>query len=275
LSESFESLELSDPDQERDGLRVATVKSRYLRRRSDVSIWIPGAESIGTLLILLHGVYGSHWIWSMKGGVHRTAQRMLESHEIDPMVIAMPNDGLAADGSGYLMRPGVEDVERWILDEVPAIARIAAPNLMRCANIAIAGLSMGGYAALRLGSKYPERFSSISAHSAFERIEQISAFTKEPIETYLRTAPHEELSASHLLSKNRNRLPSIRFDCGLDDDLLETNRGLHASLCEQGIANEYGEFPGSHDWPYWRTHVADTLRHADRHSKRKVTHETN
>ena len=273
MTEAFATVELSDPALERDGLRFATVRSRHLHARSDVSLWIPKADRIGILLILLHGVYGSHWVWSMKGGVHRTAQRMVETREIAPLVIAMPSDGLIADGSGYLTWLQGADVERWILDEVPAIARIAAPSLSPTADIAIAGLSMGGYAALRLGSKYPERFSAVSAHSAFMDIEDIGAFTDEPLTNYLSAAPHEELSVAYWLGRHRDRMPPIRFDCGLEDDLLARNRHLHQFLSRQGIIHQYAEFPGGHEWSYWQAHVAHTLRHVDRYSRPEVPHE--
>ncbi|MEO6817925.1 MAG: hypothetical protein ABI177_14625 [Edaphobacter sp.] len=88
-----------------------------------------------------------------KGGGHRTARCMMEAGEIEPMVIAMPSDGLGRDGSGYLTHPNAEDAEQWIVDEVPFIARLAAPALGCNAEVAIAGLSMGGYGALRLGAK--------------------------------------------------------------------------------------------------------------------------
>lgn len=266
-------MELSDPAFERDGLRLATVKSRHLRARSDVSFWIPKADRIDTLLILLHGVYGSHWAWSMKGGVHRIAQRMVDADEIAPLVIAMPNDGLIDDGSGYLTWPQGADVERWILDEVPAIARIAAPSLSPTAKIAIAGLSMGGYAALRLSGKYPERFSAVSAHSAFMDIAEIGAFTRRLSTEYLSTAPHEELSVAYWLGKHRDRLPPMRFDCGLEDDLLASNRELHQYLSGQRIDHEYDEFPGGHTWSYWLAHVARTLQHVDRYSRPEVFRE--
>ena len=273
MTEAFDTVELSDPALERDGLRLATVRSAHLRTRTDVSLWVPQAERIDTLLILLHGVYGSHWVWSMKGGVHRTAQRMVDSHEIAPLVIAMPNDGLIADGSGYLNWPHGGDVVRWILDEVPAIARVAAPNLSPTAKIAIAGLSMGGYAALRLGANFPERFCAVSAHSAFMDIAEIGAFTDEPLTNYLNIAPREELSVAYWLGKHRDRLPPIRFDCGLDDDLLTSNRQLHQFLSGQGIAHQYAEFPGGHEWCYWQIQVAHTLQHVDRCSHPEVAHE--
>lgn len=260
MTNAFRTVEISDSAFEHEGLRLVTVRSPALRRRCDVSLWVPDAPEVGVLLILLHGVYGSHWAWSMQGGVHRTAQRMLADGEIAPLVIAMPADGMRADGSGYLTHPHDEDVEKWIVDEVPAIARIAAPGLRADARIAIGGLSMGGYGAIRLGAKYADRFSSISAHSAFADIEGMTAFVEEPLSEYLRCAPRDELGATYWLRRHRHRLPKLRFDCGLSDPLIEGNRALHRMLETEGITHVYQEFAGGHEWPYWQEHVARTLR---------------
>lgn len=262
MIEPFHTVELSDPAYEQEGLRVVTVKSRALRHRADVSVWVPSAQKIRALLILLHGVYGSHWTWSQKAGVHRTAQRMIDAGEIEPMGIVMPSDGLARDGSGYLTHPHAEDAERWIVDEVPVIARLAAPALCADAKIAIAGLSMGGYGALRLGAKYADRFSAISAHSAITDVREMQVFTEEPLSEYLTCGPEKELSAIYWLRKHRERLPKLRFDCGVDDRLIEGNRALHYALQTEAIAHTYEEFAGGHDWPYWQRHVAETLRFA-------------
>lgn len=158
MSGEFHTVELSDPPFEEEGLRIIIVKSRALGRRADATVWASNAQEIGTLLILLHGVYGSHWVWTWKAGVHRTALRMTESGEIRPLAIIMPSDGLGCDGSGYL-RHRSENVEAWVVDEVPAAARLAVPELRPDANVVLGGLSMGGYGALRLGAKYAERFA--------------------------------------------------------------------------------------------------------------------
>lgn len=260
MTEHFHTVEISDPAYEQEGLRVGTVKSRALGRRADVSLWVPSAPKIDKLLILLHGVYGSHWVWSQKGGVHRTAQRMMDAGEIASMVIAMPSDGLGRDGSGYLTHPQAEDAEQWIVDEVPVIARLAAPALSSDAKISIAGLSMGGYGALRLGAKYADRFSAISAHSAITDVREMQSFAEEPVSEYLRCGPREELSAIYWLKRHRSQLPKIRFDCGVDDRLIEANRALDRALQTEAIAHIYEEFAGSHEWPYWQKHVAETLR---------------
>ena len=95
----FRTVEISDPDLESDGLRWMTVKSAALRRRTDLSLWVPeeGRGRAMPLVVLLHGVYGSHWAWALKGAAHRTAAALIRSGEIPPMVLAMPSDGLWGD----------------------------------------------------------------------------------------------------------------------------------------------------------------------------------
>ncbi len=259
---AFRTVEVSDPAYEHEGLRSVTVKSPALGQRADVSVWAPEAGAVSTLLILLHGVYGSHWVWALKAGVHRTAARLAASGEIAPLVLAMPSDGLSREGSAYLTRPDGEDAERWIVEEVPAAAQLGAPALAREARVAIAGLSMGGYGALRLGAKYPERFSAISAHSAITEIEGMRDFVAEPLEDYLACAPRDELSPLFWLRRNRTKLPRLRFDCGVEDGLISGNRRLHAALEAEGIPHGYEEFPGGHEWAYWKLHVERTLRFA-------------
>jgi putative tributyrin esterase len=263
LTVGFHTVEISDPAFEIEGLRTITVKSRALGRRADATVWAPRAQKIGTLLILLHGVYGSHWAWTSKAGVHRTAWRMMEAEEIAPMAIAMPSDGLGRDGSAYLKHPGSEDAESWVVNEVPEAARLTVPALCPDAKIVIGGLSMGGYGALRLGAKFADKFSGISAHSAITDISQMCNFVEEPLKDYLKCGARKDLNTLYWLEKQREILPPLRFDCGADDILLEPNRTLHRALADRKIAHTYEEFAGGHDWLYWRQHVSKTLRFAN------------
>lgn len=277
MTEPFHTVELSDPAFEQEGLRQATIKSRALSRRADVSFWVPpGVERIGTLLLLLHGVYGSHWSWSLKGGAHGTAARLLATQAIAPMVIAMPSDGLGRDGSGYLHWPATgkeaeTNVEQFLLEEVPALAKLAAPALEPGCKVAIAGLSIGGFGALRLGAKFAPRFCAISAHSAITTPEDLAPFVEEPLEEYLACAPRQELDVLFWLERNVASMPGLRFDCGKSDSLIASNRRLHAALTRQGIPHTYEEFPGGHDWPYWQLHLQETLLHVDRCSREGLT----
>jgi S-formylglutathione hydrolase FrmB len=253
----FSTVELSDPRFERDGLRTVTVKSAALGRRADVTVFVPqgGAEP---LVILLHGVNGSHWSWALRGGVHLTAARLMETGELPPLAIAMPSDGLWGDGSGYVPHADA-DYERWIVDEVPAAAALADERVTDRSPLFIAGLSMGGFGALRLGAKYAARFAGISAHSAVTTLARLRESISEPLDA-LPAFGAADSTALHWLEAHAPRLPPLRFDCGTGDGLLAGNRALHAALEARGIAHVYEEFPGGHDWPYWKLHVADSLR---------------
>src|SRR3546814_21116213 len=77
----------------------------------------------------------------------------------------MPSDGLWGDGSGYVPHR-TRDFERWIVEEVPAAMRAACPACGPASPLAVIGLSMGGFAALRLAGQYPARFVGAAAHSA-------------------------------------------------------------------------------------------------------------
>ena len=255
----FTSVELSDPRFERDSLRFVTVKSAALGRRADLSVYVPpGGTDPMPLVVLLHGVNGSHWSWGLHGGVHLTAARLIETGELPPMAIAMPSDGLWGDGSGYVTHPDA-DYERWIVDEVPQAAALADERITERSPLFLAGKSMGGFGALRLGAKYPARFAGISAHSAVTTLARLRESISEPLAD-LDAFGTPDGTALHWLEAHRIRLPPLRFDCGTGDGLLAGNRALHAALDARAIEHVYEEFPGGHDWPYWKLHVADSLR---------------
>ena len=260
----FSSIGLSDPQYESDGLRFITFYSPALQRRGDVSVFVPrGCEDETNLpvALLLHGVYGSHWAWSMSGGAHKAAQGLIDSGAIRPMVLVMPSDGLWNNGSGYLKHEEA-DYEAWIVEDVRDGVTQAIPQVGEQSAWSIAGLSMGGYGALRLGAKYAERFAAVSGHSSITHLNQIPLFIEIDTAAYGKQDA-EDVDVGYWIEAHRDRLPPLRFDCGVEDELIEANRALHARLEGTGIAHEYMEFTGDHSWPYWAEHIADTLRFFD------------
>jgi enterochelin esterase-like enzyme len=258
----FFTTEASDSAIDFVGLRFFTVKSNALGRRVDVTVWVPeGAERTENLpvVVLLHGVYGSHWAWALKGGAHVVARQLIEAGEIRPIALAMPSDGLWGDGSGYLTHRAA-DYERWVVHEVPTLLCQQVPGVTETSPLFLAGLSMGGYGALRLGAKFGERFRGVSGLSSITRFEELGDFFEKNDLSRLRAEGVREEAVFDVLHQNRHHLPPFRFDCGLADPLLQSNRLLHRQLTEAGIAHGYFEYEGGHEWPYWRTHLSETLR---------------
>ena len=260
-SSSFrERWEISDPRWERDGLRQLTIRSAALGRRGDVTLHVPRGYTGNDagrlpLVILLHGVYGSHWVWTSKAGVHETQQRLIDAGTIPPMLLAMPSDGLFQEGSAYVAHPDA-DYGSWIMDDVPRAIAAATDLIDPRAPVFLSGLSMGGFGAMHLGGLYPQRVAAVSAHSSLTQLSQLSLFT----DAYPTAYP---FAHDHAIAKTwaeaRGPLPRLRVDCGKGDRLLLANRILHEDLELSGVEHSYFEFEGGHEWSYWQRHIADSL----------------
>jgi len=59
---------------------------------------------------------------------------------------------------------------------------------------------------------------------------------------------------------DRDKIPAIRFDCGVEDGLIEDNRALHIHLEKLNISHEYDEYPGAHNWAYWDEHIQEAIQ---------------
>lgn len=260
---SFRTVERSDPAIDATGLCFVTVKSAALGQRADISFFVPPeaeGRSDVPIVLLLHGVYGSHWAWALKGGAHRTAARLIADGALPPVVLAMPSDGLWGDGSGYVAhsrQDGGQDFERWILDEVPRAAAHVCAGCTPASPLLVAGLSMGGFGALRLAGKYPGRIAAAAGHSSITDVAELDALIAEDREGWSEDAADRTVLAALLGAAAP--LPPLRFDCGLDDPYLNGNRALHAALTGAGIDHIYAESEGGHEWPYWSRALADTL----------------
>lgn len=239
------------------GLDFITVKSNALKKRADITVFSPPNANKNTpLVILLHGVYGSHWAWAIKGNAHTTAQNLIETGQIKPMILAMPSDGLYADGSGYVPHQSA-NYESWIVEDVIAVIKEQYPEITDKSPIFIAGLSMGGFGALRLGAKYPTIFKAFSGLSSITHFNQIGEFVAD-----FEQLKHDALEQDGVLEwilKNKSVIPPFRFDCGAEDILIEHNRQLHNELINNEIPHTYKEFSGGHTWEYWSEHLTETL----------------
>jgi putative tributyrin esterase len=257
----FRTLEISNSRFESDNLRFLTVKTPNLKGRGDICVFVPpGTRSDQTLsvVILLHGVYCSAWSWAYNTGVHVKANDMIKKGELPPMVIAMPSDGLWGDGSGYLSHSGC-DFEKWIAIDVFNALQATIHGVQNNSPLFIAGLSMGGFGALRIGAKYGHRFKGISGHSSITNLEQMKLFVEEDISSFVQ-ADQVDHDVFETFKRYRKHLPPVRFDCGSDDQLIEHNRKLHRQMVEGDIDHVYEEYAGAHEWSYWEDHVVDTLR---------------
>jgi putative tributyrin esterase len=189
------------------------------------------------VLFQLHGLTDDCDAWLERSNLVRHVDGL-------PLIVAMPDGGTHFytnwRSSGRLGKARYEDL----------IIKDIAAHLKRHFHVtdgpwAIGGLSMGGYGALKLGMKHPDRFASIWAHSS-----KVDWRDTELDTTLL--APPQDIDLLEYARKvvELDRKPVLSFDCGTEDELLEENRWIHAEFDTLGLEHGYAEFEGGHDWQW-------------------------
>jgi S-formylglutathione hydrolase FrmB len=256
MTHTFRTCEVSNHNFMPENLSLVTVKSRHLNGRGDMLILNPQVNTVSApIVILLHGVYGSHWAWQYSVGLEKSLANLAQQYpDLSDFVVVMPSDGLFGDGSGYLPLTGHGNYEKWIVEDVIAACQKAVMKVDEHSSIYIAGLSMGGYGALRLGCKYGDIFSGVSAHSSITQLDEMALFIEEDLDIY-RKDNEQNADICYWLEKKRETLPPLRFDCGVDDPLIEGNRKLNHYLKQHQHPHQYQEFNGGHEFEYWAEHI--------------------
>ena len=226
------------------------------------------------VLYLLHGYSDDETGWVQFGEAGQIADKGIEEGAFPACIIIIP------DGKVTWYCNSADGKDRWedmfISEFIPAIEktyRIRAKKEFR----AIAGLSMGGYGALKLSMRNPDVFSSCVALSSGTFSDE--EIVKQPDKTYTMffkdlfgkdlkgearlTEAWKANSPLHLIKTvDVDKLKGIRFyiDCGDDDFLYKGNSLLHIGMRDLNIPHEYRTRNGAHEWSYWRTGLYDGLK---------------
>jgi len=229
----------------------------------------PGYRASATtrypVLYLLHGHGGHYTDWLTRTNV---ADYAGQYH----MIIVTPegNNSWYVDGAA-----GSNDkYESYILQELMPDVDKRYRTIQSRYGRAIAGLSMGGYGAIKYGLKYPATFVfAASMSGAFG----VTRYTEKEMggpncDPFLKTfgpTGSETRKANDIFEITKSltaarvaSLPYFYFDCGTEDAAqhFDRNRELSELFLEKKIPHEYRELPGNHGWQYWDQQVQEVLR---------------
>lgn len=213
------------------------------------------------VLYLLHGLSDNHSIWMRRTSIERYVS------ECDAAVI-MP-DG---ERSFYTDMASGARFFTFLSEELPRIVGGFFPISNRREDTFVAGLSMGGYGALKLALRFPERYAGCGALSPVTDMERFMKLMAETPEGEAETAgffgPERRVpddcdlfklaaAAAGLPAADR---PKIIHRWGSGDFLLEENRRFRDHLLELGgFDYSWCEAPGCHDWNFWDEHIRIVL----------------
>lgn len=216
------------------------------------------------VIYLLHGFTGHYDNWPTK-------TRLADYAAQYSMIVVTPegNNGWYIDGATV----PTDKYETYLLEElIPDVEHRYRVNAGREGR-AIAGLSMGGYGALKFGLKHPEMFvfagsmsGAISAASWGEKqldpgpIRDSLMQTFGPADSPTRVANDVLRLTREFSTKQKTPPPYLYIDCGTEDFLFKENRDFVQLLIELKLPHEYRQLPGTHNWKYWDAQVQEVLR---------------
>ena len=164
-----------------------------------------------------------------------TADALIKSAEIPPLLIIMPRDRI-------WKQPPENNFGKAVISDLVPIIDASYRTIPERKYRAIGGLSWGANWAIHLGLTNWRIFGRIGAHS-------LPVFSTDGprLSGWLDAIPS-------------NELPRIYLDAGDHDRWLQYTQWFEDLLTQKGIPHEWHLYPGYHNEDYWSSHVEDYLR---------------
>jgi S-formylglutathione hydrolase FrmB len=251
-------------------VRSAAFAAPSLGREVAYSVQLPPSYGTGErrfpALYVLHGLFEGHAFWEGRGLAAILSELWAKGEVQELLVVAV--DG----GNSFFVNGRAGRWEDLVAHDL--VAHVEATYRVRPGRDARAllGVSMGGYAALRLALAQPRLFGAVAAHSAMllERpptpedgagrwqMSALHAAFGDPIDAALWAAADPLRWAERA---DPQATPALYFDCGSADRLgFDTGaRALHERLQARGVRHEFALHPGDHGYEYVRSVLPRSL----------------
>jgi S-formylglutathione hydrolase FrmB len=222
------------------------------------------------VLYLLHGADSDYRSWTRYGDAQAITAHVA-------MIVVMPDGGANGWYTDWYQgaRPVQPRWETYHVGELVPWIDVTYRTIATRRGRAIAGLSMGGYGALSYAARHPSTFAAAASFSGALEVGSADAWGER--------SANEARWSAHLPISIAGRLSSLALvelrtgdgrpgpldrrgtkagcpACALERYLHAGNVRLHARLRALGIRHVWDDYgPGTHDWPYWRRDLRETL----------------
>jgi len=238
-------------------LALGTSMTVLLPERASTQIGLTGHDSDAPppVLYLLHGLTDDNTAWTRYTSIERYAAAR-------GLAVVMPQ----VHRSFYADETHGSPFFTFLSAELPAVVSSFFRVSTRREDTFVAGLSMGGYGAVKWALREPERFAAAASLSGALDVAGMQQHDDRPHIVELlgrvfgRPLAGTEDDLLHLLAAARGReLPRLMLRCGTEDALLAANERFVAACRRHDVDVDAAFGPGAHEWGYWDTQIQTVL----------------
>lgn len=252
---------------------VGNVFSRSLMMETQLSVSLPkdGRQYVERgatkTLVLLHGISDNASGWAR----HSQVDYFAEQYDV---AVLMPE----------VQRSFYQDMElglayyRYVAEELPALAAKLFNLSTRREDMMVAGLSMGGYGALRVAFGNPQAFSMCGAFSSAcdlrYMVEHVAEFsgqgeigTRQDKEyaacfgsDYVIPDDSDLFSLVERVSRQEPK-PRVYMSCGTEDFIRAQSLKFRDFCRTLPLDFTFEEWSGEHTWDFWNPSLRKMLEH--------------
>jgi putative tributyrin esterase len=236
-------------------LEVGTSMTVVLPQPGEAQIGVSTGSTAGDggfpLLYLLHGLSDDSSAWLRHTSIERYAGPL-------GLAVVMPQ----VQRSFYADEAHGGRYWTFLSEELPTIVQSFFGVSRRREDTFVAGLSMGGYGALKWALHQPERFAAVASLSgaldlvALQRDEERDELFQRVFDG--RIGPRDDLFEL-LAAADVDVLPSMYVGCGTEDHLYDGNVRFVDAATTDGVDLHVDFRPGEHEWGVWDAMIQDVL----------------
>jgi S-formylglutathione hydrolase FrmB len=240
-----------------DALGLSTTMTVILPQQTRTQIGMTGRTADGDppVLYLLHGLSDDDTIWLRRTSIERYVAPLGLAVIMPQVHRSFYND--QAYGGAYWT---------FLSEELPRLVHSFFRLSDRPEDTFVAGLSMGGYGAMRWALNRPEQFAAAATLSGAVNIKGLRTsrrreddprmydriFGDDPI-------PDDADLFSLIKTVDQAHCPALYIGCGTEDALEPDNRSFVQACRDAGYDPRTSFAPGEHEWGVWDREIQQVL----------------
>ncbi|MEV1147399.1 alpha/beta hydrolase family protein [Micromonospora sp. NPDC049799] len=241
-------------------LGLNTSLTVILPQRASSQIGMAGSAPAGDppVLYLLHGLTDDDTIWLRRTSIERYVAPL-------GLAVVMPQVGR----SFYCDEEHGNRYWTFLSEELPALCHDFFRLSDAREDTFVAGLSMGGYGAVKWALRDPDRFAAAASLSGALNVANRRHDPTHPLDPRVwhtvfgeRAVAGTDDDTVALLDRygaDGTDGPALYVACGTEDFLYDDNRRFVDTARRRGVPLTVEFSPGAHDWAYWDATIQDVL----------------